>query len=100
MAVMLLLCLQDLRGIALACCRTAETLHSAQPPLVHRDLRMPNVVRARVPVPHNKFICPAFAHKLPTKAHIGVMLGTTHLHLTVALAASDTVFLAHAPSSW
>ena len=35
--------LQDLHALASACCRTAHLLHSVK--LVHRDLRMPNVVQ-------------------------------------------------------
>lgn len=35
--------LQDLHALASPCCRTAHLLHSVK--LVHRDLRMPNVVQ-------------------------------------------------------
>uniref|UniRef100_A0A7S0RFW1 Protein kinase domain-containing protein n=1 Tax=Chlamydomonas leiostraca TaxID=1034604 RepID=A0A7S0RFW1_9CHLO len=35
----------ELRGVALACCSGLAALHAATPPLVHRDIRQPNVVR-------------------------------------------------------
>lgn len=34
---------QDLHAMATACCRAAQLLHTAK--LVHRDLRLPNVVQ-------------------------------------------------------